>query len=176
MITLNTSLGDIKIILDFEGAPKSAANFLRYALEGFYNGTIFHRVISGFMVQAGGFESGMVKKKTHSPILNEADKSSNNVRGSLAFARTSDPHSATSQFFINVVDNHFLDYTSKTPTGWGYCTFGKVEEESMFVVDKIRKVPTTSRVGHQDVPVDDVLINNVLVDSLIEEKAGLVEE
>ena len=150
MITLQTSMGTIEIQLNFQDAPKSVANFLRYARNGFYDGTIFHRVIDGFMIQGGGFEPGMNKKPTYAPIVNEADKSSCNKKGTLAFARTSYPHSATAQFFINVVDNHFLDYTSKTPTGWGYCPFGGVIR-GMQVVDEIRKCQTVTRAGYQDV-------------------------
>lgn len=163
MITLKTSMGDIVIALDFKNAPQSVENFLHYVKAGFYNGTIFHRVINGFMVQAGGFEPGMVKRPVdRKPVKNEADKSSCNQRGAVALARTTDPHSATSQFFINVVDNHFLDHTSPTSTGWGYCTFGSVTE-GMDIVDKIRKLSTTACAGHQDVPVQDVSILEAVI-------------
>jgi len=183
MITLKTSMGDIVIALDFENTPQSADNFLHYARNNFYNGTIFHRVINGFMIQFGGFEPGMVQRATdRAPVKNEADKSSYNQRGAVAFARTTDPDSATSQLFINVVDNHFLNYTSSTLTGWGYCTFGKVIS-GMDVVDEIRKLPTISCAGHQDVPVEDVIIETVIIDeSALQDakdkskEAALVEE
>ena len=126
MITLHTNHGDIVIELDFDKAPKTAANFKQYAEEGFYNGTIFHRVIDGFMVQGGGMTEDMEQKKTRAPIENEADNGLKNVVGSLAMARTNDPHSATAQFFINVKDNSFLNHSSKSAQGWGYCVFGKV--------------------------------------------------
>lgn len=161
MITLHTNHGPIVIELDFENTPKTAANFLEYAKSGFYDNTIFHRVINNFMIQGGGFEAGMQQKKTNAPIENEADKGQPNKRGTLAMARTDDPHSATAQFFINVVDNAFLNFTAK-PSGWGYCVFGKVVE-GMDVVDKIKAVATTRRAGHSDVPVDDVIIEKVVV-------------
>lgn len=163
MITLHTNLGDIKIELDTVNTPITAQNFLDYAKSGFYNGVIFHRVIKNFMVQGGGFEPGMKQKTTRAPIVNEADKGSKNKRGSIAMARTSDPHSASAQFFINVVDNDFLNHAGKNPQAWGYCVFGQVVE-GMDIVDKIRQVPTGSRAGHQDVPNDDVLIESVTVD------------
>ena len=162
MITLETNYGDITIELDQKNTPKTAENFLTYAKSGFYDNTIFHRVINGFMIQGGGFEPGMKQKITRKPIKNEADKASANVIGSIAMARTNDPHSATAQFFINVADNKFLDHCNKTPEGWGYCVFGKVVN-GMDVVNKIKAVKTTSRAGHQDVPVDDVLIKKVRV-------------
>ena len=162
MITLQTNFGDIAIELDHENTPITAENFLKYAKDGFYDGTIFHRVIDKFMVQGGGFQSDMTQKSGQKPIENEADKGQKNMRGTLAMVRTSDPHSASSQFFINVVDNNFLNFTSKSPNGWGYCVFGKVVS-GMDVVDNIKAVPTTSRAGHQDVPVDDVVIEKVIV-------------
>lgn len=160
MITLHTNYGDIQLELDFTNTPITAKNFLSYAQEGFYNGTIFHRVINGFMIQGGGFEPGMQQKDTKAEIENEADKGGSNVTGSIAMARTSDPHSASAQFFINVKDNAFLDHSSKDSNGWGYCVFGQVTE-GMDVVNKIKEVATTSRAGHQDVPVDDVIIESV---------------
>lgn len=162
MITLETNYGNIKLELDFAKAPKTAENFLQYAKNGFYDGTIFHRVMDGFMIQGGGFDQSMTQKKTEKPINNEANNGLKNKRGSIAMARTSDPHSATAQFFINVVDNDFLNYTSETPNGWGYCVFGTVVE-GMDVVDKIKKVATTTRAGHQNVPVDPAIIEKVIV-------------
>lgn len=162
MITLHTNLGDIVIELDTENTPITAENFLQYAKDGFYNNTIFHRVINDFMVQGGGFESGMSQKQSNAPIKNEADKGQQNKRGTLAMARTNDPHSASNQFFINVKDNDFLNFKSPTDSGWGYCVFGKVTE-GMDIVDKIKTVETTSRAGHQDVPVNDIIIENVSV-------------
>lgn len=165
MITLKTNYGDIEIALDFENTPKTAKNFCNYAEEGFYNGTIFHRVIDGFMIQGGGFDANFQQKKTQDPIENEAEFGDKNVRGSVAMARTSDPHSATAQFFINVTDNHFLDYRSMTTEGWGYCVFGEVVA-GMDVVDKIKKAPTSSFRGHQDVPVDPIIIEDVIVNKV----------
>ena len=162
MVTLHTTAGDITLELDFDKAPKTAANFLQYAREGHYDGTIFHRVIENFMVQGGGFEPGMKQKKTRAPIENEADNGLSNTTGTVAMARTMDPHSASAQFFININDNHFLNHTSKTPQGWGYAVFGKVVD-GMDVVEKIKNVPTGSKAGHQDVPVDDVVIESVTV-------------
>ena len=161
-ITLETSLGSVQIELDQKNTPNTAANFLRYAKEGFYDNTIFHRVIKGFMVQGGGFEPGMNQKKCHAPIENEADQGQSNQRGTIAMARTSDPHSATAQFFINAKNNTFLDFKNKDREGWGYCVFGKVTT-GMEVIDKMEAVETISRVGHQDVPVDDVVIKKVMV-------------
>ncbi len=164
MITLHTNYGDIIIELDFENAPISAANFKKYAEEGFYNGTIFHRVIDGFMIQGGGMTEDMSEKKEkYAPIQNEADNGVKNVVGSLAMARTSDPHSASSQFFINVKDNSFLNHTSKNSQGWGYAVFGKVTA-GMDVVNKIKGVKTGSKGHHQDVPLETVIIQNVTVD------------
>ncbi len=162
MININTNLGLISIELDEKNTPKTSANFLQYVKDGFYNGIIFHRVIKGFMVQAGGFTSGMVNKKSNKPIMNEADQSGKNLRGTLAMARTSDPHSAAAQFFINLADNSFLDFKSKTAEGWGYCVFGKVVN-GMDVVDKIATKPTTIREGHRDVPEEEIIIHEVAI-------------
>ena len=159
MIIFNTNHGPISIELNSEKAPKSAENFLQYAKKGFYNGTIFHRVIDGFMIQGGGFEPGMSQKANHDPIDNEADNGLSNLTGTLAMARTAEPHSATSQFFINVSDNFFLDHRGKTAQGWGYAVFGKVVD-GMDVINKIKSCQTTSRAGHQDVPVDDIIIES----------------
>lgn len=156
-VKLETSLGDIVVELNAEKAPVTVANFLSYVNDGFYNGTIFHRVIGHFMIQGGGFDEDFQQKQTKAPIENEADNGLSNERGTLAMARTNDPHSATAQFFINVVDNDFLDFKGKAPSGWGYAVFGKVVE-GMDVVDKIREVKTGMRGPHQDVPVDDVVI------------------
>ena len=157
MILLKTNFGDIKVELNHEKAPKTAANFEQYVKEGFYDGVIFHRVIDGFMIQGGGMEPGMKQKDTRDPIENEADNGLTNDAGTLAMARTMDPHSASAQFFINVADNSFLNHSGKNTQGWGYAVFGKVVE-GMDVVNRIKGVPTTSRMGHQDVPVDDVII------------------
>lgn len=162
MVTFHTNFGDIIIELDFEKAPKTAENFKQYAEEGHYDGTIFHRVIDGFMIQGGGFDTDMQQKETREPIENEADNGLTNTTGTLAMARTMDPHSASAQFFINVKDNDFLNFRSKDSQGWGYCVFGKVTE-GMDVVNKIKGVPTTSSSGHQDVPVDAVIIDKVTV-------------
>lgn len=143
--------------------PQTVENFLSYAKEGFYDGTIFHRVINGFMIQGGGLDAELRQKKTKKAIQNEAKQAASNKKGSIAMARTSDPHSATAQFFINVVDNDFLDFTTESPNGWGYCVFGKVVE-GMDVVDKIKKVATTNRGGHQNVPVEKVVIEKVMVE------------
>ena len=159
MIIFNTNHGPISIELNSEKAPKSAENFLQYAEEGFYNGTIFHRVIDEFMIQGGGFEPGMSQKANHDPIDNEADNGLSNLTGTLAMARTAEPHSATSQFFINVSDNFFLDHRGKTAQGWGYAVFGKVVD-GMDVINKIKSCQTTSRAGHQDVPIDDIIIES----------------
>lgn len=156
-VLLNTNMGDIKIRLDFEKAPKTAENFQKYVEAGFYNGVIFHRVINGFMIQGGGFEPGMVQKETRAPIENEANNGLKNSKYTLAMARTMDPHSASAQFFINVADNSFLDFKSETADGWGYAVFGEVIEGTD-VVDRIKSVPTTFRSGHQDVPTEDVVI------------------
>ncbi len=163
MITLHTNYGDIKLKLDFDKAPKTAENFLNYCKTGFYNNTIFHRVIDGFMIQGGGMAPGMLEKETNAPIKNEADNGLSNKRGTIAMARTMDPHSASSQFFINVADNDFLDHKAKNMQGWGYCVFGEVSE-GMDVVDKIRKVKTGNYGFHQDVPKEEVMIESVTVE------------
>lgn len=157
MIVFTTTFGDIQIELDFDNAPITARNFLEHAGNDFYTGTIFHRVIDGFMVQGGGFEPGMQQKDNGEPIRNEADNGLSNDTGTLAMARTADPHSASSQFFINVADNHFLNHRDQSTQGWGYAVFGRVAD-GMEVVDRIRKTPTGSKGGHQDVPQDDVII------------------
>lgn len=157
MIRFITNHGNIDIELNFDKAPVTAANFEQYAKDGFYNGTIFHRVISGFMIQGGGMESGMKEKDTRDPITNEADNGLKNARGTIAMARTSDPHSASAQFFINLVDNHFLNHTSKTNAGWGYAVFGKVVA-GMDIVDKIATVKTGRSGMHRDVPLEEVVI------------------
>lgn len=157
MVNLHTSLGLIGIELDHEHAPATAANFLQYARDGFYDGTLFHRVIPGFMIQGGGMEADMSQKPTRDPIQNEANNGLKNAVGSIAMARTSDPHSASSQFFINLKNNDFLDHRAPNSQGWGYCVFGQVVA-GMDVVEAIAQVATTSRRGHQDVPVEDVVI------------------
>ena len=162
MVIMKTNYGDIHIELDTENTPKTAENFLQYVRDGHFNNTIFHRVINNFMIQGGGFAPGMDQKSTREPIENEADKGKGNKRGTIAMARTSDPHSASAQFFINVNDNDFLNHSGKTMDGWGYCVFGEVTD-GMDVVDKIKVVETTSKSGHQDVPVEDVVINEVIV-------------
>ena len=162
MIVLHTNLGDIRIQLNAEKAPVSSQNFIDYVNDGFYNGTIFHRVIKNFMIQGGGFEAGMQEKSTRTPIENEANNGLSNMRGTIAMARTMAPHSATAQFFINVEDNTFLDHSSETAEGWGYAVFGEVVE-GMEIVDKIREASTTSRMGYQDVPVDDIVIESAEV-------------
>ncbi len=159
MIKLLTNFGEITLELDAEKAPITAANFLQYVDNGFYDGTIFHRVIDGFMIQGGGFDTAMDQKKSADEIKNEADNGLTNDKYTVAMARTSAPHSASSQFFINVGDNNFLNHTAPTSSGWGYCVFGKVVA-GMDVVDKIRQVATASRKGHQDVPVENVVIES----------------
>ncbi len=160
MITLKTNMGDIVIELDKEKAPITSANFIQYVEDGFYDGTIFHRVINNFMVQGGGFEAGMTQKETRATIENEAKNGLSNEVGTLAMARTSDPHSASAQFFINIADNKFLDCPGQD--GWGYCVFGRVIE-GMDVVNKMKEVATTSRMGHQDVPEEDIVIEKAEV-------------
>ncbi len=155
MITLTTNLGPIVIELDEENAPNTCANFKQYVEDGFFDGTIFHRVIGNFMIQGGGFLPGMVQKQARDPIENEAKNGLSNEIGSIAMARTGDPHSATAQFFINVANNSFLDYPGQD--GWGYCVFGKVTS-GMDVVDKMKGVDTTMNSGHQDVPAEDIII------------------
>jgi len=161
-VRMTTNHGDIVIELDADKAPVTVANFLSYVKSGFFNGTIFHRVIPGFMIQGGGFEPGMKQKPTQAPIKNEADNGLQNVEGSIAMARTNDPQSATAQFFINVKNNSFLNHSAPTAQGWGYCVFGKVTQ-GLDIVHAIEKVPTTSRMGMQDVPAEDVVIQTVTV-------------
>ncbi|WP_281561712.1 peptidylprolyl isomerase [Thalassomonas sp. RHCl1] len=163
MITFKTNLGDIKIELDFDKAPITAKNFQQYAEDGFYNGTIFHRVIKGFMAQGGGFEPGMAEKDSREPIQNEASNGLSNKRGTLAMARTQDPHSASAQFFINLVDNDFLDFKNESVQGWGYCVFGEVTE-GMDVVDKMTLVDTGRMGFHDDVPKDEIIIQETIVE------------
>ena len=157
MLLMSTSMGDIKIELYEKEAPETVKNFLAYVNDKFYDGTIFHRVIAGFMIQGGGFTPDMQQKETKSPIKNESSNGLKNDTYTLAMARTSDPHSATAQFFINVADNDFLNFTAQSPQGWGYCVFGRVTE-GQDVVDRIKKVRTGLRAGHQDVPQEDVII------------------
>jgi len=164
MVTLHTNYGDIKIALNAEKAPQTVENFLKYANSGFYDGTIFHRVIDGFMVQGGGFLPGMEQKTVQDPIQNEATNGLSNKKGTLAMARTPDPHSATAQFFINVNDNNFLDFTSETSQGWGYCVFAEVVE-GLDIVETIKNVATGSEGFHQDVPLEDVIITKVTVEA-----------
>lgn len=162
MITLHTNHGDIVIELNTEKAPKTCENFLSYARDGFYEGTIFHRVINGFMIQGGGFDKNMQQKKVQAPIENEADNGLKNDCYTLAMARTMDPHSATAQFFINVKDNSFLNFSGKNAQGWGYAVFAKVIAGTD-VVDKIKTVKTGNSGMHQDVPVDAVIIEKVSI-------------
>jgi peptidyl-prolyl cis-trans isomerase B (cyclophilin B) len=162
MVIIRTTFGEIKLELDAEKAPKTVANFLSYARDGFYDGTIFHRVIDNFMIQGGGFDADMRQKATETAIENEADNGLKNNFGTIAMARTSDPHSATAQFFINVKDNDFLNHSGKSPQGWGYAVFGSVVEGTE-VLNKIRSVRTGSRKGHQDVPVEPVIIESVQI-------------
>jgi peptidyl-prolyl cis-trans isomerase B (cyclophilin B) len=161
-VNIQTNRGTIVLELDSEKAPETVANFIGYAKQGFYDGTIFHRVIPGFMIQGGGFEPGMRQKEAGAPIRNEADNGLQNLTGTIAMARTPNPHSASAQFFINVADNHFLNFREPTPQGWGYAVFGRVVE-GMDVVNDIARVRTASRAGHQDVPVEDVMIEQVTV-------------
>ena len=157
MIKLTTNHGDILIELDKENAPETSTNFEQYVRDGHYEGTLFHRVISGFMIQGGGMTADFREKTTRAPIKNEADNGLKNVTGSIAMARTGDPHSATAQFFINVKDNDFLNYRAPNPQDWGYCVFGQVTD-GMAVVEAIKAVKTGNRGMHQDVPVEDVVI------------------
>ena len=161
-VEMTTSAGTIKIELNDVKAPASVANFLAYAAKGHYDNTVFHRVIKGFMVQGGGFEPGMKQKPTGAPIANEANNGLKNAHYTLAMARTSDPHSATAQFFINGADNAFLDFKSESGSGWGYAVFGKVVKGSE-VIDAIEQVRTGNRGGHADVPLDDVVITRATV-------------
>ncbi|MFO7687339.1 MAG: peptidylprolyl isomerase [Desulfobacterales bacterium] len=162
MVKLETSMGDIFLDLDHENAPKTVANFLDYVKAGHYDGTIFHRVIDGFMIQGGGMTADMKEKSTRAPIENEADKGLKNVAYAVAMARTPDPHSATAQFFINVKNNDFLNHTAKSPQGWGYAVFGKVAK-GQGVVNKIKAVATGSKGMHADVPLEPVVINKAEV-------------
>lgn len=161
-VKLSTSAGDIVIELDAANAPKTSENFVAYVRDGFYDNTIFHRVIDGFMIQGGGFEPGMKQKATRDPIENEANNGLKNDKYTIAMARTNDPHSATAQFFINVANNDFLNHTAPTPQGWGYAVFGKVVE-GQDVVDKIRTVKTGNAGFHQNVPTTDVVIEKATI-------------
>ena len=162
-VTLETSMGNIVLELDNDNTKATTDNFINYVKNGYYENTLFHRVIDGFMIQGGGLNPDMSDKASSSdPIQNEADKGGKNLIGTVAMARTNNPHSATSQFFINVSDNDFLDHKSKTPSGWGYCVFGKVIE-GMDVVNKIKTVQTTNKNHHQNVPVDNILIKKASV-------------
>jgi cyclophilin family peptidyl-prolyl cis-trans isomerase len=162
VVLIETNLGNITLELDADKAPITVKNFLDYVNSGHYNGTIFHRVINGFMIQGGGFTKEMNQKATKDPIVNEAENGLKNDRGTIAMARTSDVNSATSQFFINVVDNKMLDYTSKTPAGYGYCVFGKVTK-GMDVIDKIKEVKTATKQGHGNVPLETIEIIKISV-------------
>ncbi len=163
MITIHTSHGDIKVALDTEKAPNTVANFLEYVESGHYEGTIFHRVIESFMIQGGGFDENMSQKAVSDPIKCESQNGLSNKTGTIAMARTNDPHSATAQFFINTKDNSFLDFSGETMQGWGYCVFGEVIE-GMDIVDAIKTVETGFASGMQDVPVKTVMINKVTVE------------
>ncbi len=167
MIKLNTNHGTITLELDAEKAPVTVENFIQYVNDGFYDGTIFHRVIDGFMIQGGGMEPGMKQKETRDTIKNEADNGLSNELGTIAMARTNDPDSASAQFFINIKDNSFLNHSAPTAAGWGYCVFGKVVD-GMDVVNAIKAVDTSSAGMHQDVPVEDVIIESAEV---VEEEA-----
>lgn len=157
-VEFDTTAGRFTVGLDADAAPKTVANFLEYVRTGFYNGTIFHRVIKGFMIQGGGLNADMQKKPTRQPVVNEADNGKQNLTGTIAMARTADPHSATAQFFINVKNNGFLDYRAKNGQGWGYCVFGRVIK-GMDIVHQIENAKTTTRFGRQDVPVTPIVIN-----------------
>ncbi len=163
MVTLHTNFGLIKLALFADKAPVTVENFKSYVKDGHFDGTIFHRVIDGFMIQGGGFTAEMEQKDTKAPIKNEANNRVSNKKGTIAMARTSDPHSATSQFFINVANNNFLDFSSESRDGWGYCVFGEVVE-GLDVVDKIKAVRTGRKFGHADVPVDNVVIEKAEID------------
>ncbi|NNF99023.1 MAG: peptidyl-prolyl cis-trans isomerase [Desulfobacteraceae bacterium] len=163
-VSIITNMGDIVIELDATAAPLTVKNFLMYARDGFYDNTIFHRVIKNFMIQGGGFTRDMIRKSTQEPIRNEADNGLKNMPGTIAMARTSNPHSATSQFFINAAGNDFLNHRTKTQQGWGYCVFGKVVS-GMDVVTKIENLPTAIKSGMKDVPVNTVLIKRIIVDT-----------
>ena len=161
-ILMTTTVGPMTLELDADNAPKTVENFLSYVSSGFYDDTIFHRVINNFMVQGGGFTADMEQKETQAPIENEANNGLKNAQGTIAMARTQDPHSATAQFFINVQDNDFLNHTGENMQGWGYAVFGKVTEGEG-VLDKIRCVQTGSQAGHQDVPVEPIIIESVTI-------------
>ena len=161
-VTIATTVGQMTLELDADNAPKTVENFLAYATSGFYDGTIFHRVINNFMIQGGGFTADMEQKPTQAPVDNEANNGLKNERGTIAMARTQDPHSATAQFFINVQDNDFLNHTGENMQGWGYTVFGKVTQGEE-VLDKIRSVQTGSQGGHQDVPTDPIIIESISV-------------
>ncbi|WP_069469775.1 peptidylprolyl isomerase [Candidatus Marithrix sp. Canyon 246] len=161
-VNIKTNLGSIIIELNDEKAPKTVANFLRYVKEGFYNGTIFHRVIGNFMIQGGGFTANFTKKATHKPIRNEANNGLTNSIGTIAMARTNNPHSATAQFFINVKDNNFLNYNASR-WRWGYAVFGKVTAKSMSVINKIKQVTTGNRNGYQNVPLKNIMIEKITI-------------
>ncbi len=164
IVKIETTMGDITIELDAENAPIGTENFIHYVMDGYFKDTLFHRIIPNFMVQGGGMVEGMQDKPSGDPIENEADNGLKNDRGTLAYARTMDPHSATTQFFINLKDNDFLNHKGKDMQGWGYAVFGKVTD-GMDVVDAMAKVETTSRMGHQDVPVDDIkIVKTVLIE------------
>jgi peptidyl-prolyl cis-trans isomerase B (cyclophilin B) len=162
VVKLSTNFGDITLELNAEKAPITVANFLQYVESGFYDGVIFHRVIDGFMIQGGGFNADMQQKETKDEIKNEADNGLSNGQYTVAMARTSIPDSASSQFFINVADNDFLNHTAKTSSGWGYCVFGKVVE-GMDVVDKMKAVKTTTKAGHRDVPAEPLIIEKASI-------------
>lgn len=162
MVVISTNYGDIKLALFADKAPKTVENFLNYVREDFYKNTIFHRVIKGFMIQGGGFEVGMEQKETGEPIQNEANNGVANKKGTIAMARTNEPHSATCQFFINTADNGFLNFKSESMQGWGYCAFGEVVE-GIDIVEKIESVKTSNAGYHQDVPVEDVVILDIAI-------------
>ncbi|MEF1206444.1 peptidylprolyl isomerase [Photobacterium damselae] len=166
MIILTTNIGDITIELNLDKAPVSSKNFKKYCEDGFYEGTIFHRVIDGFMIQGGGYCADMEEKPTRAPIVNEANRGLKNTIGTIAMARTDAPHSATAQFFINLDDNDFLDHTGTTNLGWGYAVFGKVIA-GMDVVNQIAKVKTTSKFGHDDVPCETITIEKVTISTRV---------
>ena len=163
MITIHTNHGDIQVTLDAEKAPATVANFLEYVASGHYEGTIFHRVIETFMIQGGGFDHDMNQKSVNAAIKCESQNGLSNKTGTIAMARTNDPHSATAQFFINTKDNNFLDFTAESSQGWGYCVFGEVIE-GMAIVNQIKMVETSFASGMQDVPVENVVINSVTIE------------
>ena len=162
-VRIETNHGIISLEFHPQAAPQTVKNFIQYVQDGFYDGTIFHRLIKGFMIQGGGLTADMQKKATRTPIPNEADNGLKNQRGTIAMARTMNPHSATSQFFINTVDNPFLDHKGKNPKGWGYCVFGKVID-GMKVVETIENLPTTAKSGRRDVPINPVIIKRAILE------------